>query len=218
MWPQVFTLLRKEAELEWRGRYALSGILLYVAGTVFVCYLSFKQIIDPPTWNALFWVIMLFAALNAVGKSFITERQGRMLYYHLLFGPQAFILAKMLYNTLLLWALAVVCSFAYMMLVGDLVQDHALFSFAVLLGSGGFAAIFTLMSAIASKTDNNFGLMAILSFPVQLPFLITLIKLSKNAVDGLDWSVSYGLLLILLAINVIVVALGYLLFPYLWRD
>ena len=60
--------------------------------------------------------------------------------------------------------------------------------------------------------------MAILSFPVQLPFLMTLIKLSKNAVDGLDPTLSYGLVLILIMIIVIVVALSYILFPYLWRD
>jgi heme exporter protein B len=74
------------------------------------------------------------------------------------------------------------------------------------------------MSAIAAKTDNNIGLTAILGFPLQVPFLIVLIKFSKNAVDGLDRSVSTDLGLILLAINILVITLSYLLFPYLWRD
>jgi heme exporter protein B len=60
--------------------------------------------------------------------------------------------------------------------------------------------------------------MAILSFPIMVPLLITLIKLSKNAVDGLDVSVSYVYIGALLAINVIILVLSYLLFPYLWRD
>lgn len=218
MWRQVSTLFVKEMRLEWRNRYALNAIVLYVVSTVFVCYLSFKQVVEPPVWNALFWVIMLFASVNAVGKSFITERPGRMLYYHLLFSAQAFILAKLLYNALLLLGLALLCSGAYMLLIGDLVQDHPMFYLALVLGSLGFSGIFTLMSAIAAKTENNLSLMAILSFPVQLPFLITLIKLSKNAVDGLDRSLSLDLLVVLVLINVIVVALAYLLFPYLWRD
>ena len=218
MWQQVRTLFLKEFQLELRNRYALNGILLYVVSTVFVCYLSFKQVVSAPVWNALFWVIMLFAALNAVGRSFIQESKGRMLYFYSVISPQAFMLAKMLYNTALMMVIGVLAYTIYVWWIGDMVQDHALFIIALLLGSTGFASILTLMSAIAAKTDNNLSLMAILSFPVQLPFLLTLIKLSKNAVDGLDWSVSYGLIAILVLLQVIIVTLSVLLFPYLWRD
>jgi len=218
MWQQVRTLFLKEFQLELRNRYALNGILLYVVSTVFVCYLSFKQVVSAPVWNALFWVIMLFAALNAVGRSFIQESKGRMLYFYSVISPQAFVLAKMLYNTALMMVIGVLAYTIYVWWIGDMVQDHALFIIALLLGSTGFASILTLMSAIAAKTDNNLSLMAILSFPVQLPFLLTLIKLSKNAVDGLDWSVSYGLIAILVLLQVIIVTLSVLLFPYLWRD
>jgi heme exporter protein B len=215
---QVKTLFLKEFTLEWRNRYALNGMLLYVISTVFVCYLSFRNVVSVPVWNALFWIIMLFASLNAVGRSFIQERKGRLLYYYSIASPQAFVLAKMAYNSLLMLVITFLAYAIYAWWIGDLVQDHLMFSVALILGSTGFALILTLMSAIASKTENNMSLMAILSFPVQLPFLITLIKLSKNAVDGLDPSVSYGLVCVLALIIVIVLTLSYILFPYLWRD
>jgi len=215
---QVKTLFLKEFTLEWRNRYALNGMLLYVISTVFVCYLSFRNVVSVPVWNALFWIIMLFASLNAVGRSFIQERKGRLLYYYSIASPQAFLLAKMIYNSLLMLVITFLAYAIYAWWIGDLVQDHLMFMVALVLGSTGFALILTLMSAIASKTDNNMSLMAILSFPVQLPFLITLIKLSKNAVDGLDPSVSYGLITVLLMIILIVLTLSYILFPYLWRD
>jgi heme exporter protein B len=60
--------------------------------------------------------------------------------------------------------------------------------------------------------------MAVLSFPMLLPSLMTIMKASKNAVDGIDPSVSYPYWLILIMLNVVVVSLGFLLFPYLWRD
>lgn len=161
---------------------------------------------------------MLFASINAVGKSFIQERKGRLLYYYTTCSPQAFVLAKMAYNTILMLGITFLAYAIYGLVINDLVQDHLMFSVALVLGSTGLALILTLMSAIAAKTDNNLSLMAILSFPVQLPFLMTLIKLSKNAVDGLDPSVSYTLIMILVMIIVIVVALSYILFPYLWRD
>lgn len=218
MLQQVKTLFLKEFTLEWRSRYALNGMLLYVISTVFVCYLSFRNVVSVPVWNALFWIIMLFASINAVGRSFIQERKGRLLYYYSIASPQAFLLAKMAYNSLLMLVITFLAYAIYGGMVGDLVQDHLMFSVALVLGSTGFSLILTLMSAIASKTENNMSLMAILSFPVQLPFLITLIKLSKNAVDGLDPSVSYGLITVLALIIVIVLTLSYILFPYLWRD
>jgi heme exporter protein B len=218
VFAQVKTLFLKEFTLEWRNRYALNGMLLYVISTVFVCYLSFRNIVSVPVWNALFWIIMLFASMNAVGRSFIQERKGRLLYYYSIASPQAFLLAKMAYNSLLMLVITFLAYAIYAWWIGDLVQDHLMFSVALVLGSTGFALILTLMSAIAAKTDNNMSLMAILSFPVQLPFLITLIKLSKNAVDGLDPSVSYGLITILVMMIVMVLALSYILFPYLWRD
>lgn len=218
MLQQIQTLFLKELTLEWRNRYALNGMLLYVISTVFVCYLSFRNIVSVPVWNALFWIIMLFASINAVGRSFIQERKGRLLYFYTTCSPQAFVLAKMAYNAVIMWFIAGLAYLIYALFINDLVQDHLMFGLALFLGSTGFALILTLMSAIASKTDNNLSLMAILSFPVQLPFLMTLIKLSKNAVDGLDPTLSYGLVLILVMIIVIVVALSYILFPYLWRD
>jgi heme exporter protein B len=75
-----------------------------------------------------------------------------------------------------------------------------------------------MISAIAAKAGNNATLMAILSFPVILPLLILIIKLSKNAMDGLDRSVSYDEIAVLCAINAIVIAVSLILFPYLWRD
>jgi heme exporter protein B len=92
-----------------------------------------------------------------------------------------------------------------------------LFLLTLTMGSFGFSSLLTMVSAIASKSGNNFTLMAILSFPIILPLLMVLIKLSKNALDGLEkWDVQY--LLILLCINMIIIALSYLLFRYLWRD
>lgn len=211
-------LIRHEALLEWRQKYAFSSVLVYVLSTVFVCYLSFKQINHVPTWNALFWVILLFTAVNTISKSFLQESRGRQLYVYLLASPQAVILARTVYNaglTLLMW---LICLGVYTLLIGNPVENQGLYLLTLALGSSGFAAVLTLMSAIAAQTNNNVTLMAILSFPILLPLLLTLITLSKQAADGLAWSVSSKYMIALLAINAIVCTLAYLLFPYLWRD
>ena len=213
---QVKFLIRKEIMLEWRSKYALNGILLYVVSTVFVCYLAFREISSAPTWNALFWIIMLFASVNAITKSFIQESRARQLYYYTITSPQAIIISKIVYNIMLL--LSVIALGFYTLVFKNPLGDPLFYMLAVLLGSISFASVFTMISGIASKASNGGGLMAILSFPVIIPLLVVLIKLSKNAMDGLDRSVSYDEIGVLLAINVIVVTTSLLLFPYLWRD
>ncbi|HEY1008411.1 MAG TPA: ABC transporter permease, partial [Sphingobacteriaceae bacterium] len=91
LFSQIKFLIGKEMVLEWRSKYAINGILLYVVSTIFVCYLSFRKT-DPVTWNALFWIIMLFASVNAISKSFVQENRGRQLYYYTLASAQAIIL------------------------------------------------------------------------------------------------------------------------------
>ena len=114
--------------------------------------------------------------------------------------------------------LALICFLFYALVLGNPVQDVPMFLLTILLGAIGFATSLTMISGIASKAANSGTLMAVLSFPVVVPMLLMLIKMSKNALDGLDRSTSLDELLTLLAINMIVVTVSYILFPYLWRS
>lgn len=214
---QVKYLVKKELVLEWRSKYALNGVLLYVVSTVFVCFLSFVSVI-PVTWNALFWIIMLFASINAVSKGFLQESKGRQLYIYTLASPLALIISKTIYNVMLMMVLTVIALAFYILVFDYVPQDLGLYILATILGSLSFSTIFTMISAIASKAGNGGMLMAILSFPVIIPVLIVLIKLTKNAIDGLDRSVSIDEIGLLLIINGLVAGVTLLLFPYLWRD
>ena len=214
----ILFLIKKEAQLEFRQKYALGGILLYVVSTTFVCYLSFRSIVDVPTWNALYWIIVLFASINAVSKSFAQETQGKLLYLYTLTNPRAIIISKILYNSGLLAILTLVTTLFYSLFLGNIIQDIFQFIVVAISGAIGLASVLTLVSAIAAKTNNSVSLMAILSFPIIMPLLITIIRASKNAIDDLGWSVNGKYILVLLALNALITTLSYLLFPYLWRD
>ncbi len=192
--------------------------MLYVLSTVFVAYLSFRQILDPATWNALFWIILLFASVNAAARSFMQESSSRHLYYYMLVSPQELILSKIIYNMLMVLILAFIEYFFYTLFIGNIIQDHFSFVIALLLGSMGFSSLLTMISAIASKAGQNPALVAILAFPVLIPLLISSIRFSRDAIFGLALSANTGGVVILLALNVIVVMLAYILFPYIWRN
>ena len=208
--------MQKEFTLEWRQKYALGGILLYVTSTVFIIYLSFVKV-GADVWNALFWIVALFASLNAVVKSFVQENSARQLYYYQLANPTAIILSKIFYNIFILLAINLLTFGVMSLMVGSPVRDTPQYLTAILLGGIGFSITFTFISAIAAKANNSATLMSILSFPVVLPILITLIKLSKSAIQGTAVNVRSDITT-LAAIDAILIALCFVLFPYIWRE
>jgi heme exporter protein B len=216
-WKMLPILLRKEFLLEFRQRYAISGIVLYVFSMVFVVYVASIKV-APPVWNILFWLIVLFASINAVVKSFVQESGARQLYYYQLADPSMLLLAKILYNSVLLLVLSTLSYATYALVAGNPVKDAPLFVLVLTLGSIGFSIAFTFISAIAARANNSATLMAILSFPVVLPILLTLIRLSQIALRLLQ-DTSYSKDIInLLAIDAILMTLTFVLFPFVWRD
>jgi len=215
---EVKYLIGKEIRLELKQKYVINGILLYLVSTIFVTYLAFEDVISVDTWNSLFWVILLFVAVNGISKSFAQESAARHLYYYTLASPQSIVLSKILYNLLLMAILSLLAFLFFILLMGNMVVNMPLFILALLLGSLGLSSVLTMVAAIASRASQNFSLMAILSFPVVLPLLATLMKVSSTALRNFEWSGNAGFIVILLTINAAVIMLAYLLFPYLWRD
>lgn len=214
-------LIRKEFVLELRRKSVISGIGLYVFSLVFICYLTFslkQNSISPLTWSALFWLTILFAVVNSVAKSFIGEKKGLFIYFYSVVHPHQIILSKILYNSLLCLVLSGVGYLLFSLFIFNPVQDSFIFSLALLLSAIGFASSLSLISGIAAKANNSNVLMAVLSFPVVISILLMAIRITKNAVDGLDVYASQDEILNLVAINAISLTLSYVLFPYIWKS
>src|SRR5215212_3726885 len=176
----IVTLLKKDILLELRQQHTFFGILLYIASTIFVLYLSIDQP-EANVWNSLFWVIQLFVCVNTVAKSFLQESRGRMLYFYSIASPIEFIIAKIIFNVILMLMMSMVSLVLFFTFLNNPVTDTLRFIGIVLLGGTSISLVFTLMSAIAAKAQQNAALIAILGFPVILPQLLLLMRLSKAA-------------------------------------
>ena len=195
--------------------------MLYVVSAVYVCFLAVKNGLGTATWNALFWIILLFAAFNALARSFQREDNSRQLYLYTLVDPRSVVMARTLYNAATMVILSLLSLLFFILFLGDEALDNAdvgLFILAVMLGGIGFAAVLTLVSAIAARAGNGLGLMAILGFPIVLPMLLAVMRASKLSLDGVAWSVSSTYFGGIVLLVVITVTLAWVLFPYLWRD
>jgi heme exporter protein B len=211
-------LLKKEILLESRQQHTLYGVILYIASTVFVIYLTMESP-DAETWNTLFWITQLFICINAVAKSFLQESRGRMLYYYTIASPTLFMLAKLSYNVLLMLAMNLINLLIYTALMGDPTFSYGLFVLISLLGALGLSLVFTMLAAIASKAMQQASLMAILGFPIILPQLLLLIRLSKTAFSEVFRNgAPLQLIMLLLALDLMIVLLSLILYPFLWKD
>lgn len=213
----TISLIKKEFRLEWRNKYAISGIFMYLLSIILIIFFTFETV-QPAVWIVLFWIIILFTAINAVAKSFLSESSGRNLYLYTLVSPQSIILSKIVYNIGIMLFLSLIAVLFYSFSAGFPVIDNLSFFLALFLGAVSFASVFSMMSAIASKANNSGTLMAILSFPVLIPILKILIRISLNAVTSSEFAVNAQDLLYLLALDVFIITLALILFPYLWRD
>lgn len=199
----------------------VAGLSLYLFSTVFISYLAFalkQNLISPLVWSALFWITILFTSINTVAKSFIGEKKGLEIYYYSIASPIDILLSKIIYNFLLCLLLSVTGYILFALFLNNPIHSKLIFAFTLMLTSLGFASSLTLLSGIASKANNSNILMAVLSFPIVISILLIAIKITKNCIDDLDQSVSYDSLFSLLAINCLVTAASYLLFPFIWKN
>ena len=75
------------------------------------------------------------------------------------------------------------------------------------------------MAAIAAKAQQNAAVMAILGFPLIIPQLLLLIRLSKTAFgEVFREGALLQIILLLTALDLLVVVLAIVLFPFLWKD
>ena len=215
---ETWILLKKEAILEWRTKNSIQAIFIYALATVFVCYWALHKT-EPEVWNAIFWIIMIFSSINAVAKSFMQESQARQLYLYTLASPGAIILSKLIFNSGIMTALSLSSLFLYSILLKFPVHHPYFYLIGVVMGGLNLAAIFTLLSAIASRAGNSMTLMAIMGLPLLMPVLFLLIKFTSASM-GLDIQQGAGLkdLFMLILFNLIIVSISLLVFPYIWRD
>jgi heme exporter protein B len=214
---KIITLFKKDFLLEIRQQYTFYGILLYVASTIFVLYLAMGQP-ETDVWNGLFWMIQLFVCVNAVAKSFLQEGKGRMLYFYSIAGARDFILSKLLFNTLLMMVMSLVSWLLFQLLLGNAVQHAWKFIGIACFGGFGLSLVFTFLSAIAARAQQNAAIMAILGFPLIIPQLLLLMKLANIAFADVMQGSLLQIFLFLAALDVLIVLLAVILFPFLWKD
>ena len=214
---QIISLIRKDATIEWRQKHTLFGVLLYVGSTVFAVYMMNGQP-EPKVWNALFWLIQLFVTVNSIAKSFLQESQARYRYYFSIVSPSIFMASKLIYNLVLQLLISLVSLGLFWLMLGNPIIQIGLFLSVTIMGGMALSTVFTFLSAIAAKANQNAALMAVLGFPIITPVLMILSKLATKAILPVYQEGWWQLAAVLCLLSLLVVILSLILFPFLWKE
>jgi heme exporter protein B len=213
----IIALLKKDLLLEIRQQYSFYGVLLYVAATIFVLYLAMGQP-EVNVWNGLFWMIQLFVCVNAVAKSFLAESKGRMLYFYSIAGGRQFIIAKLIFNVVLMMIMTLTSWLLFIAFLGNPIIRKLEFLGIIFLGGTSLSLLFTFLSAIAARAQQNAALMAIMGFPLIIPQLMLLMKISNIVFADVIQGGLLQIILLLVGLDILVIALAIILFPFLWKE
>jgi heme exporter protein B len=213
----IRSLIKKDLIIEWRQKHTLFGVMLYVGCTVFVLYMMTGQP-EAKIWNALFWIAQLFITVNTVAKSFLQEGEGRMRYFITLVGPTPYIIAKMIYSLLMMTFMMLISFLLFNVLLGSPVIHKQTFFMVCLMGSACLSLLFTFLSAIAAQAKQNAALMAILGFPIAIPLLMMLSNLALGSIANVVQEGWGTMALLLGGMNILLIALAVILFPFLWKE
>ncbi|MFN7540139.1 MAG: heme exporter protein CcmB [Bacteroidota bacterium] len=213
----IWQLVKKDLLLESRQQYTFYGMLLYVASTIFVIYQTMGQP-DEKSWNGLFWIVLLFVCVNAVAKSFLQESHGRVLYFYTIAGARDFVLSKLLFNMLLMAGMGLLSLVLFTVLLGNPLEHAGKFLLITCLGGASIGLVFTFLAAIAARARQSTALMAVMGFPLIIPQLLLLMKIAAIAFSSVIQSGLAEMIVLLIALDIMVVLLSVILFPFLWKD
>ena len=162
------------------------------------------------------WVTFAFAGTLELNRALSTEVEEARLD-GLLQAPMersTIYLGKMLGNLLFISATEAVM-LPIFAAVFDLNLIQPAFLLTTFLGTVGFAAVGTLLSAMAANTRAREVMLPVLLFPIVLPVVISAVKLTAGILDGLPWDSLASWLRLLIGFDVIFLTVSYMTFDYI---
>lgn len=218
----TLALIRKDVHSELRTRYALNALLMFVVTAVSTIVFALRS--DQPTssvLSGLYWVVVFFTAMSGLSRTFVSEEErGTTMTLQLVATPSTVYFAKLLFNTALTLSLTVAVTILYMTVFSNafVIKTLSIFVGTVVLGSLGFASASTIIAAIVAKANTRGTLYPVLSFPILIVLLMTVMEATTKSLDGQELSTALGDFQILIGYILAMTGGSYLLFDYVWKD
>ena len=183
----VGAIVWKDMAAELRSRDLLSAMLVFalLAVLIFNFALELEARQRASVTAGVLWVTFAFAGTLGLNRSMAVE-QDRGCLDGLLLAPvdrSALFFGKMIGNLLFMLAVEAIVVPVYSLLYGvDLLVPGL--AGTIVLGSLGYAAVGTLLAAMAAQTRTRDVLLPVLLFPVALPVLVAAVRATMGVLEG----------------------------------
>ncbi|MGA9116337.1 MAG: heme exporter protein CcmB [Bacteroidota bacterium] len=214
-------VLAKDLRSELRTRYAVNALGMFVVTTIAIVLFSLgSEGAGADVLAGMLWVVIFFGAMSGLGRSFVAEEErGTAATLQMMASPSAVLTGKLAFNLVLALGLNLVIVGLYMLFVaGFRVRAPGVFACTVVLGSAGIATASTIIAAIIARAGTKGTLYPVLSFPVLLPLLLTVIRATRLAAEGAPFAGAAGEFQVLISYIGVVGIVSYMLFEHIWKD
>jgi heme exporter protein B len=218
---KAYSLFKKDWQSELRMRYAVNALAMFILVTISVIMFSIgSEKITEYLTGGLLWVVIFFSAMSGLSRAFVSEEErGTTMTLQLVASPATIYSGKLIFNLILVFLMNFVIAFLFSILFTSfIIKNLLLFVIAFVFGNIGIAVASTIIAAIISKASSKGTLYPVLSFPILLPLVLTLLELTKFSMDGNSISGSIIEIAVLICYDVIMLTASYLLFDFIWKD
>lgn len=219
----ILTIVAKDLRGEFRTKEALTSTVVFSVLVLLVFNFGF----EPGTRDVrmvgagILWSAVLFAAILAMNRLLLNEREGGGLE-GLMLAPLSradLYLAKC--TTLFcILALAEVIILALFVVLYDVNLGGRVFSLlgVLLAGTVGLAALGTTFATIAVRTRSREVMLPLLLIPLAVPVLIACVEYTSAIIGARDLADEAHWLRLLAAFDVVFLALGYVTYPTILEE
>jgi heme exporter protein B len=218
---QAIAVFIKDFRSELRTRYAVNALVMFVITTLSIILFSIGgDRVSPDVLAGMLWVVIFFSAMSGLSRSFVSEEErGTVMTLQLLARPAVIYFGKLLFNLILIFSINTLVVTLYLLLIPLFsVKTAGIFVLTLVLGSLGLACASTILAAIIAKANSKGTLYPVLSFPILLPLLMTVMNATKLSLDGAPIAEAAGEFRVLISYSIVLIAVSWVLFDYVWKD
>lgn len=220
MLKSALSIFKKEVAVELRTRYAMNTLLAFTGSSLLLILFTLRaEQMDPTPKSGLVWIIILFAAMTGMMRSFVHEADKKTWDLLKLHAKPADVYAgKLAYNFVFLLILHLFTFFFYILMMNLQVASAPYLLSAMLFGAAGLAGVTTLTSAMIAKADRRGAVFSVLCIPLLVPLLLILTSVTKTALIEGSTSGALNDLAALIGYCGVTGSAGILLFDFIWED
>ncbi len=217
----MLTIVQKDLAVELRTKEMLSSMFVFALLVIVIFNFAFELRVENVREVApgVLWVTFTFAGMLGLNRSFVLEKD-RGCLEGLLLCPvdrSAIYFGKMLGNVIFMTMVEAIILPIFSVLF-NLSLFHPVLILIVVLGTVGFAVVGTLFSAMAVHTRAREVMLPVLLFPIVVPAMIAAVKATGGILGGQLFSEIAHWVRLLVAFDVIFLAISFMTFDYVVEE